>query len=124
MKEILKVFGIIALGIIILAILVSPDNDNPSNDFIAEVIKDDRKIAPLKRSVDIRLKQKITEDELLKVAHQIIKMDSRENERTFILYYLPGMKLDAGAWAKSHFKRNKLVDFGIMDFVLESNPPK
>ena len=123
MKEILKVLGIIALGLIILAILVSPDDDNPSTDFIAEVFKDDRKLAPLKRSVDIRLKRKITEDELLKVAHQIRKMDPRENERTFILYYLPGMKLDAGAWAKSHFKRDKIVDFGIMDYMLEFNPP-
>lgn len=56
-----------------------------------------------KRSVDVRLNYEISEEELEAIAWRIKKMDRFKYGRTFIGYYLPGMKIDAGYWATTHF---------------------
>jgi len=65
--------------------------------------------------------RKLSETELKAAAIQIY----RENQgaiyaRVFILWFLPGMKLDAGAWATTHFQPTLKID--IMDWMLEYNP--
>lgn len=57
----------------------------------------------IKRSVDVRLEGRVSEEALKTIAQKLKKQESEEYPRTFILYYLPDMKTDAGAWASSHF---------------------
>jgi hypothetical protein len=59
----------------------------------------------IKRSVDIRLNERISEEELRQIALAIHSSDPNY-PRTFILYYLPGMELGSGAWATTHFNPN------------------
>jgi len=63
----------------------------------------DKSYNNIKRSVDVRLNSRITKDALGKFA-KIIKLgDKNSYQRTFISYYLPGMKVGEGAWATTHF---------------------
>jgi hypothetical protein len=59
---------------------------------------------PIKRSLDVVLSRKVSEQELKQVALYLRGQDGREYERTFILYYLPGMTVGAGAWARTFFE--------------------
>jgi len=59
-----------------------------------------------KRSLDVRLNKKVSEDTLREIAFKLKAQDPRSYERTFICYYLPGMKIGAGAWATTHFNPN------------------
>lgn len=56
-----------------------------------------------RRSLDVRLSQKVGEDGLKELAQRFREQASGSYERTFIVYYLPGMEVDAGGWATSHF---------------------
>lgn len=66
------------------------------------IIKD-KSYKNTKRSVDVRLKNRITIKQLTSLAHEINNLNKKSFKRTFILYYLPEMKVDAGAWASTHF---------------------
>lgn len=57
----------------------------------------------IKRSLDVRLNKKVSERTLHAIALKLKSQDSRDYERTFITYYLPGMAVGAGAWATTHF---------------------
>lgn len=57
----------------------------------------------IKRRLDIRLNKKVSEETLRALALKLKSQDSRNYERTFIGYYLPDMKVGAGAWATTHF---------------------
>lgn len=83
-----------------------------------EIIKDNT-TGSLKRSVDVRLKEKVDETELSKLAHEIKDKNPENFQRTFILYYLPGMIVDAGAWASSHF--NPELEVKILGVPKDSN---
>jgi len=60
----------------------------------------------IKRSIDVRLNKKVSESTLRTIALRLKAQDSRSYERTFICYYLPGMEVDSGAWATTHFNPN------------------
>ncbi len=60
-------------------------------------------IPNVKRSVDVRLNRRVSADILRAIAHEIRAKDNSRYQRTFILHYLPNMKVDAGAWASTHF---------------------
>lgn len=60
-------------------------------------------IPGIKRSLDVRLSRKVEEDALRSIARNLKKDDPKRYERTFIVYYLPDMELDAGGWATTHF---------------------
>lgn len=62
-----------------------------------------------KRSLDVRLNKKISEDALRVIAFKLKAQDPRSYERTFICYYIPGMEVGAGAWATTHFNPNLKV---------------
>lgn len=64
-----------------------------------------------KRSLDIRLIEKVSEDELTAIALRLKASDSKSYDRTFICYYLPGMQVGAGAWATTHFDPSLKVRF-------------
>ncbi len=57
----------------------------------------------IKRGLDIRLSKKVSKDVLTSIAMKLKKADSNTYKRTFIGYYLPGMKVGAGYWATTHF---------------------
>jgi hypothetical protein len=57
----------------------------------------------IKRSLDIRLNRTVSEEVLRAIATKLKNSDHGTYERTFISYYLPGMKVGSGAWATSHF---------------------
>jgi hypothetical protein len=76
-----------------------------------EIINDET-FLDYKRTLDIRLKHRVSEDNLRKIAIRLKRSDTNEYERTFITYYLPGMKVGTGAvWASSHFNPNLEVRF-------------
>lgn len=83
-------------------------------------------IPGIKRGLDIRLNKKVSEKVLHSIAVNIKKSDSNTYERTFIGYYLPGMELNAGAWATTHF--NPDLEVRILGLTekqeqnLEQNP--
>ena len=56
-----------------------------------------------RRSLDVRLSRKVSIEVLEAVARRLRDHAPRRFARTFIVYYLPGMEVDAGGWATSHF---------------------
>lgn len=64
-----------------------------------KIIEDTAK-AHFKRSIVIEISEPVDAANLTRIANSI-KTDGYV--RTFIEYYLPGMKINAGAWATSHF---------------------
>lgn len=57
----------------------------------------------IKRTLEIRLNKRVSEETLRALALKLKSGDSRSYERTFIGYYLPDMKVGSGAWATTHF---------------------
>lgn len=72
---------------------------------------------PFKVAFDVRIPQKYSKLQLKEISRGLIS-ESQNANRVFVVYYLPGMKVDAGAWATAH----KGEEIKIMDFMLESNP--
>jgi hypothetical protein len=72
----------------------------------------------IKRSLDIRLNRKVSETVLTTIAVRLKSADHANYERTFILYYLPGMKVGEGAWASTHFDPDLKVE--ILGASIES----
>lgn len=67
-----------------------------------------------KRSLDVLLEAKLPKEDLINLAHYLKAQDPKKYDRTFILFYLPGMKIDAGAWASGHFNPNfELKHYGL-----------
>ena len=57
-------------------------------------------------SFDVRLEERVPESSIRNIAEEIKRREAEECERTFIVHYLPGMQVDAGSWATSHFTPN------------------
>ena len=72
-------------------------------DDVSYSIIDSTAIAGIKRSLDVRLNKRVAEDTLHAIALKLKSQDSRDYDRTFIVYYLPDMTVGAGAWATTHF---------------------
>ena len=71
----------------------------------------DTDIVPgVKRSLAIRLNQKVSEEVLRSIALELKNADQNEYERIFITYTLPGMEVGAGAWATTHFNPDLKVN--------------
>jgi len=62
-----------------------------------------------KCNINIELKEKIGIKELTKIANEI-RETRTSYDNLWIFYYLPGMKVDSGAWATSHFTPNLKVE--------------
>ncbi len=73
-------------------------------------------------SIDAAASCKFTKLELTQAARVIYKAaKGHQFKRFFITWYLPGMELDAGAWATTNFNPDLRVE--IMNWMLEYNPP-
>lgn len=57
----------------------------------------------VKRSIDVRLEQRVSEAELKDIAQALKNKEKKRYKRTFISYYLTGMEVGAGAWATTHY---------------------
>lgn len=71
----------------------------------------------IKRSLEVRLNKKVSEQTLRTLALKLKSQDSRTYARTFIGYYLPGMEAGAGAWATTHF--DPTLDVKILGLTAE-----
>jgi hypothetical protein len=71
----------------------------------------------VKRSLDVRLNKKVSEQILRAIALRLKAQDSRDYDRTFITYYLPDMTVGAGAWATTHF--NPTLEVQILGLTME-----
>ncbi|MGB8953402.1 MAG: hypothetical protein WCC06_12145 [Candidatus Aminicenantales bacterium] len=97
-----------SLMAVIIAMLIGCSRDtensqtNIPNNVTYSIINSD--IVPVvKRSLEVRLNMEVSEETIRAIALKLKAEDSRTYERTFITYYLPDMKVGAGAWATSHF---------------------
>jgi hypothetical protein len=70
---------------------------------VSYTILSDEAMPPHKRSLDVLLNKKVSEEILTMIAHDLRGRDARTFERTFIVYYVPGMEVGAGGWATTHF---------------------
>jgi len=75
-------------------------------DDVTYTIIDENIVTGIKRSLDIRLNRKVSEDVLKSIAMKLKNSDPRTYDRSFIGYYLPDMKVNAGYWATTHFNPN------------------
>ena len=67
-----------------------------------EILSDD-KTGNVKRSVNVRIKDRLSADDVNAIADEIHGVDENNYERTFIGLYLPHQKdLEAGCWATAH----------------------
>lgn len=72
---------------------------------VYEIIKEDPNTTLNKNSLDIRLKKKVDEATLEKIAMELRK--GREDyDNLWIGYFLPSTEVDHGAWATTHFTPN------------------
>ena len=93
----------------------------PSHSIISDKISHPLQTEPKKRSVDVRLKERITKDELERLG-EAIRLQSPHKERLFITYYLPGQTVGSGAWGSTHFTPK--LDAKIHGMTLEqANDP-
>jgi len=80
-----------------------PKLQEPIPDDVSYSIIDSSVLPGIKRSLDVRLNKKVSERTLRAIALKLKSQDSRDYDRTFMTYYLPGMAVDAGAYATTHF---------------------
>ncbi len=71
----------------------------------------------VKRSLDVRITHRVSELELRAIAEDLKNRDPDHYDRTFIVYYLPGMEPGAGGWATSHFDPE--LDIRILGTTVE-----
>jgi len=95
---------------VFLALLIScndkPKTDNQKTDkskFDYTIINEDEDRAINKTSVEIRLKEEISEADLRNIALEI-KNDRKVYDKVWVFYFLPGQEPGNGAWATTHFK--------------------
>ena len=96
-----------------------PTADNPPY----EIISRDRS-GNTRCSFTVRLEERVPESSIRNIAEEIKRREAEECERTFIVHLLPGMEVDAGAWATSHFTPN--LEVRILGMTVEqanSVPP-
>lgn len=90
------------------------------------IVKED-KIPGAKRSLDIRLNKKVSEEVLRAIALKLKAQDAGAYERTFIAYYLPEMTIGTGAWATTHFNPDleiRILGLGVEAENKALNPPE
>ncbi len=87
-----------------------------------EIIRKDE-LRSIKLSLDIRVGlvngRLPNENELGKLSRFLVSKE-KKHDRTFVLFYLPGMELGSGAYATAHHNPDMKVD--IMKFMLYSYP--
>jgi hypothetical protein len=108
MKKLLK---FVCFGMLLTIVLFACKSESRKESQSARTIPNDVKysiietnvLPKIKRSLDVRLNKRVSEDALRLIALELKSQDSKRYERTFIAYYLPDMKVGEGAWATTHF---------------------
>ena len=73
-------------------------------------ILSDHKVGSVKRSVNVRIQDRISPDDVNAIAEAIHAVDTNSYERTFIGLYLPHQQdLGAGCWATAHSKPDREI---------------
>ncbi len=87
------------LVLLMLGFLISCGN-SARKDYT--IIKEDKNIVLKTATIDIRLNKKINRTELKNIALKL-KKERPDFKRLWIFYYLPGNKIERGAWATTNF---------------------
>lgn len=74
-------------------------------------------LGDIKLSLDVRLKKKVSKEQLKQLALTLKERDHKPYERIFICWYLQGMEIGAGAWATTHFNPN--LEVRILGLTIE-----
>jgi hypothetical protein len=85
-------------------------------DFTYEIIKTERR-GDIKCMLTVTLSERISEQQLRRLALELRSKETKQYDRMFITYYLSGMEIGAGAWATSHF--NPDLDVRILGMTAE-----
>ena len=93
----------LCLAAIILAATLSGNVQGGDEKGVTYSVIAENDFAGVRRSIDVRLNSKVSSQILHSIAWKIKKAESLNYERTFIFYWLPGMKVGSGAWATTHF---------------------
>ncbi|NOX55980.1 MAG: hypothetical protein GXP27_16360 [Planctomycetes bacterium] len=101
--------------LLIIAAARSADDVRASRqNSLSYKIVESESVPPHKRSLTVILDRKVSEAALRDLALRLKAQSSQRYERTFITYYLPGMTINAGAWATTHFNPDLQVRiFGL-----------
>jgi hypothetical protein len=86
------------------------------NDAIYTVI-DAKTLADNKKSIIVRLNQKVSEDAVRAIATKLKSDDPKQYRLTYIAYYLPGMEVGTGAWATAQF--DPALDVDIIGLTID-----
>lgn len=70
----------------------------------------DTNLSTIKRSVAVRLEERLSEAAISDIAEDIKRSDPKNFQRTFIVYYLPDGEVGSGGWATSHFNPDLKVE--------------
>ncbi len=74
-------------------------------------------IRGIKRALEVRLSGKVSKERLEAIAMELKSSDGSSYDRTFIGYYIPGMKSGERAWATTHF--NPRLEVRILGLSME-----
>lgn len=105
---------------VLAAMLPDPDGETARANTptaVAYTIVSDETLPSIKRSVEVRLAQRPSKQQLEAVAKEIKAKDRRKYERTFISYRLEGQPTDSTYWATTHY--NPELEVRIMGFSAE-----
>ncbi|HDZ07079.1 hypothetical protein LCGC14_0166840 [marine sediment metagenome] len=94
------------IEIVLLLFIISCSN-KPKYDYI--IINEDTDRVFDKTSIEIQLKEELSEADLKKIALEI-KDRRSEYHKLYIFYFLPDQEPGNGAWATSHFKPELKVE--------------
>lgn len=101
---------------------VPPDWAPLPDDLDIVIIRQDE-IAGQFRILDVTLNREITEEEIVVLANLLKDSSEMPYQRTYIVYYLPGMPPGQGGWATSHFLPDLEVGFVDQDAELQQSTP-
>lgn len=111
-------------SVIISAILIlSISSFAGANELIVHKILKREELKNIKLSIDVQVElvngRLPNEKELGDLSRQLVK-NEKKHDRSFISFYLPGMKVGAGAYATAH--HNPKMEVNIMNFMLYQYP--
>jgi len=99
-------------------ILVQNLSSQPIPSDVIYSIISDKDFQQVRRTINVRLNKKVSKGALKTIATQLKGLERLAFERTFIIYYLPDMKVGSGAWATTYYDPNLVVK--ILGLTLEA----
>jgi len=99
-----------------------PSSGQPMNlpeDLAYNILRDDRTL-DIKRSVEVRIDERLTREQIEVLARKVKASDKTQYERTFIFYLLPHEVSGEGCYATSHYDPNlEVVVHGVSQSEFE-----